>query len=122
MVQLFNETRNKPAAPGLEVADTFVTRFVGLLGRKELPRGAGLLLMKCNSVHMFFMRFAIDVVFLGDEMEVIKIVPDLEPWRVASCSKARHTLELPSGEAGLRGIDVGDRLKLVENVTATETA
>ncbi|NQT20813.1 MAG: DUF192 domain-containing protein [Planctomycetes bacterium] len=120
MTQLFNETRNRPAVPALEVADTFATRFAGLLGRKELPRGAGLLLTKCNSVHMFFMRFAIDVAFLDNEMHVIKVVAGLKPWRLASCSKARHALELPAGEAELRGIEIGDHLKIIQNVTAAE--
>ena len=114
-MQLFNTSENQAAVASLEVARTFVKRFVGLLGRKDLPQGTGLLLTKCNSVHMFFMRFAIDVVFIDEAMCVVKIVPDLKQWRLASCSKARHTLELPSGEAARCGLEIGNELRIIED-------
>jgi uncharacterized protein len=63
---------------------------------------------------MFFMRFAIDVVFLGKGGEVLKVAPNVRPWRIAAARRARIALELPVGEAGRRGIEVGDRLDLSE--------
>jgi uncharacterized membrane protein (UPF0127 family) len=67
----------------LEVADSFVSRFFGLMGRRGLEPGAGLLLEGTNSVHMFFMRFAIDVVFLDRDGRVKRLVSNLRPWRLS---------------------------------------
>ncbi len=122
MKQLLNVTRNMQIAGSLEVADNFAARFKGLLGRKDLPDESGMLITKCNSVHMFFMRFAIDAIFVDENMRVIKIVPNFGPWRMASCSKARHTLELPAGAAAKHGIEVGDELRVVEHTFAAERA
>jgi uncharacterized protein len=94
------------------VADTPVSRARGLLGRGELPPGEGLLLRPASSIHMFFMRFPIDAVFLDRELAVVKVVPNLKPWRVAGARGAKAVLELAAGEAGRRGITPGDRLSL----------
>jgi uncharacterized membrane protein (UPF0127 family) len=101
-----------PACRRCVVADTPLTRMRGLLGRSGLKDGEGLLLRPANSVHMFFMRFPIDVVFLDRELAVRKIVEPLRPWRMASCRGARAALELPAGTAGRCGITVGERLSL----------
>ena len=63
-------------APFLEIliANNFFVRLAGLMFRKELPKGTGLLLTSCNSVHMCFMRFAIDVIYVDKEYKIIKIV------------------------------------------------
>jgi uncharacterized membrane protein (UPF0127 family) len=95
-----------------EIADTIPTRMRGLLGRSGIEPGQGLLIKPTNSVHMFFMRFAIDVVFLVRELVVKKIVEALAPWRMAGCRGAKAALELPAGEAGRRGITVGEQLVL----------
>jgi uncharacterized membrane protein (UPF0127 family) len=101
-----------PACHHCVVADTPLSRMRGLLGRSELEEGEGLLLRPTNSVHMFFMRFPIDVVFLDRELAVRKIVERLRPWRMAGCRGARAALELPAGTAGRTGITVGERLSL----------
>jgi uncharacterized membrane protein (UPF0127 family) len=95
-----------------ELADTVPTRMRGLLGRRGIDPGEGLLIKPTNSVHMFFMRFAIDVVFLDREFVVKKIVETLAPWRMVGCRGARAALELSAGEASRRGITVGERLVL----------
>ena len=100
------------ACPRLAVADTAPARMRGLLGRSGLDDGEGLLIRPTNSVHMFFMRFAIDVVFLDRDLVVRKIVETLRPWRMAACRGSRAALELPAGTAGRRGITVGERLTL----------
>jgi uncharacterized membrane protein (UPF0127 family) len=82
----------------------------GLLGRRELPSGEGILLKPCNSVHMAFMRFPIDAVFLDRDMRVVKIAADLRPWRMAAARTARSVLEIAAGEAARRALTVGDRL------------
>jgi uncharacterized protein len=92
------------------LADTALTRMRGLLGRRSLPSGEGILLKPASSVHMAFMRFPIDAVFLDRELRIVKIADDLRPWRAAGSRGAKAVLEIPAGEAGRRGVRVGDRL------------
>ena len=93
------------------IADSFFTRLGGLMFRKSLPQETGLLLAPCNSVHVCFMRFAIDVVYLDKEYRIIKVVNNLKPWiGVSLCRKAWATLELPAGEAERCGLTVGTKL------------
>jgi len=90
----------------IELADNFLKRLRGLMFRRRLEAGNGLLLAPCNSVHMLFMRFAIDVIYLDENFCIKKIVRDLTPWLgISFCFGAWGALELPSGEA--------ERLKLV---------
>ena len=97
------------------VAATFVTRLKGLLGRKSLDPGEGLLIRPASSIHMFFMRFAIDAVFLDRELVVRKVVADLKPWRITFALGAKSVIELPSGEAERRGVAAGERLAFEES-------
>ena len=92
------------------VADTMLARMRGLLGRKHLPGGEGILLRPCPSVQTFFMRFPLDVVFLDRDGVVLKIVENLKPWRSAGARRAHAALELAAGEAARVGITVGARL------------
>jgi uncharacterized membrane protein (UPF0127 family) len=92
------------------VADTMFTRMRGLLGRRELPAGEGMLIRPAPSVMTFFMLFPIDVVFLDRDGNVLKVREHMKPWRTASCRRAHMTLELAAGEAGRRGVAPGDRL------------
>jgi uncharacterized membrane protein (UPF0127 family) len=94
------------------VADSPFARMRGLLGRRGLDRDEGVLLRPASSVHTFFMRFPIDVVFLSREGEVLKIVPDLGAWRTASCRGAKAVVELRAGAAAARDLRVGTRLEL----------
>jgi hypothetical protein len=92
------------------LAETALTRMRGLLGRRELPSGEGILLKPASSVHMAFMRFPIDAVFLDRDLRVVKVASDLRPWRAAGSRGAKAVLEIPAGEAERRGVTVGDRL------------
>jgi len=94
------------------VADGFRSRLRGLLGRRELPQGDGLLLSPSSSVHTLFMRFPIDVVFLDPGLRVVAVVDAVRPWRLAARKGARHVLELPAGEARRRGLEAGQQLSL----------
>lgn len=94
------------------VADTPWLRLRGLLGRTSLEPGDGLLLRRSGSIHMFFMRFAIDAVFLDRDDEVVSVVESLRPWRVAARRGARAVLELSEGEVRARGIEPGMRLRV----------
>ena len=94
----------------------------GLLGRRGLEPGEGLLLRPAASVHTFFMRFAIDVVFLDREQRVLKVVERLGPWRTSGCRGARAVVELAAGEAARAGFRVGERLDEVEQPLGTVAA
>jgi uncharacterized protein len=94
------------------IADRPWSRMRGLLGRRSLPPGEGLLLKPTGSVHTFFMRFPIDVVFLDRDLVVVGVAAELAPWRAAGRRGAKATLELAAGEAARRGIGEGDRLTL----------
>ena len=100
------------------VADRPLARMRGLLGRKTLPAGEGILLRPASSVHMFFMAFAIDVVWLDRDLQVLGVRPELRPWRTAGRRGARAALELAAGECERRGLLVGDRLRTVASEDA----
>jgi uncharacterized membrane protein (UPF0127 family) len=97
-----------------EVADKALTRMRGLLGRTGLPRGHGLFIEPTWSVHTWFMRFPIDVVFLDRDLTVLKIRKDMGPWRAAARFRARSVLELAAGECDRLHLEVGDRLAFAQ--------
>ena len=95
----------------LEIADTFTKRFLGLMGRKKIPRGRGLLIEPCNSIHMFFMRFSIDAVYIDENYIVKKIVKNLLPWLGMSiCAGAHAVIELAAGEADRLNFQIGSKI------------
>jgi uncharacterized protein len=93
-----------------EIADRVFTRMRGLLGRRGLARGHGLLIEPTWSVHTWFMRFPIDVVFLDRDLTVLKVRKHMLPWRTAARFRARSVLELSAGECDRLRLEVGDRL------------
>ncbi|MGH3021317.1 MAG: DUF192 domain-containing protein [Gaiellaceae bacterium] len=94
------------------LAETPLTRLRGLLGRAGLERGEGLLLRPASSIHMWFMRFPIDAVFLDREHRVLRVVEHLAPWRVAGCRGSKAVIELPAGETARVGLAPGDQVVL----------
>lgn len=99
---------NKRISLKVRIADTFWTRFVGLMLQKPLPPATGLLITPCNSIHMCFMRFAIDAVYLDKQGKILKIVRNLRPWLgISACWQAHSTLEMTAGEADRLGLEVG---------------
>ena len=89
------------------------SRLQGLLGRERLGEGEGLWLDPCSSIHMFFMRFAIDVVFVDRHGVVVRAVEAVAPWRIAGGGRgARAALELPPGSISRSGTRIGDRLEI----------
>lgn len=99
-VQVVNTTTGETLAERAELAETFITRFLGLQGRKALPEGAGLVLAPTSSIHMFFMRFAIDAVFIDEALRVTRIGRRLRPWSIGPFSPgAVYCIELPAGRA-----------------------
>jgi uncharacterized membrane protein (UPF0127 family) len=107
-------TRSKHAlATTVELARTSETRRRGLLGRDSLAPSTALVIAPCSAIHTFFMRFAIDVVFIDRQGRVLKIVRRLRPWRVAASLRAYATIEMAAGSAALDGLSIGDSLALV---------
>jgi uncharacterized membrane protein (UPF0127 family) len=94
-----------------QVADTLAARLRGLLGRRALGAGEGLLLAPAASVHTFFMRFAVDVVFLDGDGHVVGVEERVGPGRVVARRGARAILELPAGTWLRAGARVGDRVR-----------
>ena len=114
-----NETRGTVIADRLEVVTTFWGRFMGLMGRRSLAAGAGLWLPGDNGIHMFFMRFAIDAVFVGRPApgvgggslrNVLSVHRALRPWTgmVPLVRGADGVLELPAGTIDASGTQPGD--------------
>jgi uncharacterized protein len=101
------------------LAETPLARLRGLLGSSGLSSGEGLLLRPAGSVHTAFMKFTIDVVFLDRDLRVLKVAPELVPWRTAGCRGARAVLELPAGEAHRRGLRAGVSLTQVWRTATT---
>ena len=93
-----------------DVATTSLKRMKGLLGKSGLDPDEGLLFPYTGSVHMFFMRFPIDVVFCDEDLQVLEVVRGLKPWRTARRRGAKTTIELAVGSAD--GVQPGDRLVL----------
>lgn len=100
----------------INIANNFWTRFKGLQFQKKPLVEEGLLITPCNSIHMFFMRFPIDVVFLDQANNVVKIVSNIKPWRIVPPVRDAHSaLELPSGIIVEKNIYVGDRITFIRN-------
>lgn len=110
MLQIAGADQKNPPLQ-IEVADSFGTRLRGLMGRKSLADGQGLLIAPCSSIHMCFMQFAIDAVYINRDYEILKIVSGLRPWIGLSwCPSAWAVIELKNGEAMKYGLTVGERI------------
>ena len=116
ILRAINETRGTVLCARLEDAGGIAGQGRGLLGRKRLEVDEGMLFVRGRFepfmwMHMFFMRFAIDIVFIGRGNTVVKINQQLRPWRVSSIVfGARRALELPAGATDESSTQVGDQI------------
>ena len=114
LVRVENVTRGTVVAEHVRVARSAVDRSRGLLGTSSLPDGEGLWIERSPSIHMFFMRYPIDAIFVGKTCRVTKVAAGLRPWRVVWWARgARDCLELPAGAAARSGTVAGDELRLI---------
>lgn len=98
----------------IKVADTFFQRLKGLLGRKELQEGEGLLLIPCRQIHTFLMSFSLDVLFLNKNREIVALISEMPPGRKSSRVQESHqVLELPAGTIKLKKLKKGDYLEII---------
>jgi hypothetical protein len=109
-VRITNQTRNTIVATAADVANTSAKRRTGLLKREKLEPGEGLWISPCESVHTFFMKFAIDLLYLDKKKRVRKVRHAVPPWRLSTCLTAHSVLELPAGTAAETGTQPGDQL------------
>jgi uncharacterized protein len=109
---VINLTNGSILVADLRIADSLWSRRKGLLGTTSLPSGYGLLLTPCDSIHMFGMQYAIDVVFLAANFRVLKALHTFLPGQAAACAGSAHVLELPAGILIQTHTAVGDQLEL----------
>jgi len=112
-LRISNPARHSVLGHQIEVADTTLTRFVGLMGRGSLAPGHGLLIRPSNGVHTLWMRFTIDVLLLDREHRVLSVYGNLRPFRLTAIHwKASSALELPAGTIAATHTQPGDLLEL----------
>lgn len=111
--RLVNETRGAVLAERAALALTARERMKGLLGRDALPDGDALVIRPCTSIHTFFMRFPIDVLFLDRDGRVLRAIPAMKPWRLTRFyPRAACVAELPASVLQRTGTTEGDVVKL----------
>jgi hypothetical protein len=113
-MRLLNQTRGTLLADRLKIADSFFCRLRGLLGSHSLPAGEALLIRPCKAVHMFGMRYSIDVAFADQAGQVLKTVAALAPGRLAKCPGAAWVAELPVGTLAATATVPGDVLVVAQ--------
>jgi len=107
-----NADRGTELASRASLASSFVSRFFGLMGRRTIQDGGGLLLTRSGSIHSFFMRFRFDAVFVDRDNRVTKVVPAMRQWWVAFGGRgAKDVIELPAGTAERTATQPGDMLE-----------
>lgn len=112
-VRIENLTRNTVVAERCRVARTLRDRVVGLLGTAEPARGDGLLIERAQSIHMFFMRYPIDVAFVDRDGRVTRCAAGLRPWHVVWWARgARDCIELGVRTLEASGTQQGDQLSV----------
>jgi uncharacterized membrane protein (UPF0127 family) len=110
-VRVHNRTRGEVLAERAELAGSYWTRFWGLMGRRELAGGAGLVLQPGGGIHMWFMRIPLDVVHVDKRCRVTHILRAIKPWRFGPLFVGgKWAIELPVGAAS--GTQVGDEIDI----------
>ena len=110
-MKIINTTNNATIATSVVIADTFKTRMVGLLNRQDIKEGEALIITKCNSIHMFFMKFAIDAVFIDQENKIVGLAKNIKPFQVSPIYfKASRVIELPAGVIEFSHTEIGDQI------------
>jgi len=107
------EPGGRTVADPLRPAHTHWTRLRGLIGTPELATGSGLWIRPCRQVHMFWMRYPIDVVFLDDAHRILDVTSELQPWTISpKVPDATSVIELRAGSAATLGLSRGSQLSI----------
>ena len=111
MAQLMFEKNKQVICTKVNVANSVWARTKGLLGTQSLPEGECLWIKKCNSIHTWFLNFAIDVIFVDQDLNVIKVYENLNPWKITIPNiKAKSVFEMQSGWIKNNMPQIGDKL------------
>lgn len=114
-LKIINQTKNTVLVENGMLAQTFTTRAKGLLGRKFLQEGSGLLIKPCNQIHSIGMKFPFDAIFLDKNLVVCHIESEIKPSNITKLVRgARSVLEVPAGKIAATQTQVGDQLKIEE--------
>jgi len=112
-IQIINVTKGVVIAQQAQIATSLGMRLKGLLGRSSLAANQALVLKPCSSIHTFFMRFTIDVLFLDKNMQIIRILQNIPPNRLSPIVwGSKLTIELPASRASQTNTQVGDRIEV----------
>jgi len=112
-MEIINKTKNTLLAKDIVIANTPFKRMKGLLGKKEFREGQALILKPCNSIHTFFLRFAIDVIFVDKHNKIIEAISHLKPFRLTCVYwLSALAIELPSGTIQSTLTCKGDTLQI----------
>ena len=110
---IVNLTRDTTIASRVEIAQNPWARMKGLLGRRDLPPGEALIITHCQSIHMFFMKFPIDVIFCDRQNKVLGLCEGLKPFCLSPIFfKASYAIELPPGSIVASKTQIGDQIAL----------
>ncbi len=110
-MQIRNLTQNTILAQKASVADTIASRFIGLLRHDFLPETEGLILTQCTSIHMFFMKFAIDVIFVDRDKTVVGLVRAIKPFQMSPYFwRSDCAIELAAGQIDKTKTKLGDKI------------
>jgi len=112
--KILNKTKGTYVALDSHEAVTFFERLLGLMFRASIGKDEALIFHNVNSIHMLFMRFSIDVLYLDRANKVLKVKHSLKPWRMSSCIRAKATIELPAKKAEETATMAGDTLEFIE--------
>jgi uncharacterized protein len=112
-VRAWNASRGVELGDRIGVADTHWTRLRGMLGRPQPGPGEGMLIRPCRAVHMYGMRFPLDVAFVAPDGRVVGTYEELAPSRRSRVHRdSRFALELPAGTLAASGTRIGDEIRL----------
>ena len=107
---LKNARTGQAIAENAILASSPLARMKGLLGKKTLPIKEAIILRPASSIHTHFMRFALDVIYLDRDDEIVKVVRNLVPWRFSAAKRAHTVIEMVAGAITDKDLRVGDRL------------
>lgn len=109
-VRIYKE--NELLFESASMTSNFLERFKGLMGKKALSIDKSLCIIPCNSIHMFFMKFPIDVVFLDETGKVIHLIANLKPWNISKIiKKSKLVIEMPVGTIEMKNIRINDKIE-----------
>ena len=115
-LKILNETRKTTISAHAILADTFLLRIKGLLGRRSLNPGESLIITQCQSIHMLLMRFPIDVIFVDKNDLVVGLVEDINPFRLSPIFwKASFAIEANPGTITMSGTSLGDLVRIARS-------